>query len=365
MAHAQERKSIDDSRKSLMTSSMPTHASLRSEVRRGHPIPMQTSRPLLLSLLLLSVGCRGAEETKDPALAAAAPRRPGQDAPKAPAQAEAKAVEPQAAATVTLASDPAQAETDLAQAQARYADNPTDEEAIVWLGRRLGYVGRYEEAVETFSKGLELHPDSARLLRFRGHRYITLRRFEDAVKDLERAQALSAGKPDEPEPDGKAGVVNGPIETLHSAITYHLGLAHYLLGDFERALAVYQAGAEVARAHPDRTVSLAYWTWLTLGQLGRGEEAQRAIAGIDLAAPLGESFDYRDLLRCFRGELSESEVLAGAQAGSVSEATRCYGLAMQRKFRGDEAGARELWTRAAAGMHAAFGCIASEVELAR
>jgi tetratricopeptide (TPR) repeat protein len=320
---------------------------------------MKTSS--LLLLLLLSVGCQGPEETKDPALAAAAPRRPGQDAPKT----SAPVAEPQAPAqpTVTLASDPAQAEKDLAAAQERYASDPTNEDAIVWLGRRLGYVGRYEEAVETFSKGLEQHPDSARLLRFRGHRYITLRRFEDAVRDLERAQALTAGKPDVPEPDGKPDVVNGPIETLHSAITYHLGLAHYLLGDFERALAVYQGGAEVARAHPDRAVSLGYWTWLTLGQLGRLDEARASIAQLDLAATLGESFDYRDLLRCYRGELSEEEVLAEAKLGNVGEATRCYGLAMQRKFRGDEAGARELWTRAAGGMKAAFGCIASEVEL--
>ena len=316
-----------------------------------------------MSLLLLSVGCRGAEEKQDPALAAAAPRRPGQDAAKAPV--EEKAPEAQAQPMVTLASDPAQAERDLAEAQARYAQNPNDEDAIVWLGRRLGYVGRYEEAVETFSKGLELNPDSARLLRFRGHRNITLRRFADAVKDLERARELTAGKPDVPEPDGKANVVNGPIETLHSAITYHLGLAHYLLGDFERALAVYQSGAEVARAHPDRSVSLGYWTWLTLSQLGRADEAQRSIANLDLAATLGESFDYRDLLRCFRGELTEQQVLEGAEKGSVGEATRCYGLAIQRKVHGDEAGARELWTRAAGGMHAAFGCIASEVELSK
>jgi tetratricopeptide (TPR) repeat protein len=324
---------------------------------------MKTSRPLLLSLLLLSLGCRGAEEKHDPALAAAAPRRPGQDVVKA--SAEAKAPEAQTQPMVTLAADPAQAERDLAEAQARYAQDPDDEDAIVWLGRRLGYVGRYEEAVETFTKGLELNPDSARLLRFRGHRYITLRRFQDAVKDLERARELTAGQPDVPEPDGKANVVNGPIETLHSAITYHLGLAHYLLGDFERALAVYQSGADVTRAHPDRSVSLGYWTWLTLSQLGRADEAQRAIASIDLTATLGESFDYRDLLRCFRGELTEQQVLEGAEKGSVGEATRCYGLAMQRKVHGDAAGARELWTRAAGGMHAAFGCIASEVELSR
>jgi tetratricopeptide (TPR) repeat protein len=319
----------------------------------------------LLLLLLISVGCRSAEEAKDPALAAAAPKRPGQMATKEAAPAAGKALEAQPTPTVTLATDPAQAEKDLALAQERYDSDPTFEENIVWLGRRLGYVGRYEDAVAVFTKGLELHPGSAWLLRFRGHRYITLRQFENAVRDLERAQALTAGKPDVVEPDGSQVPANGPIGTLQSSIDYHLALAHYLLGDFEKALAVHQAGAERARAHPDRAVSHGYWTWLTLGQFGRPDEARAAIADVDLAATLGESFDYRDLLRCFRGELSEDEVLAGATPGAVGEATRCYGLAMQRKFRGDVAGARELWTRAAGGMHAAFGCIGSEVELAK
>ena len=71
---------------------------------------------------------------------------------------------------------------------------------IVWYGRWLGYAGRYEEAVAVFSRGLEVLPDSAWLLRFRGHRYITLRRFDEAVADLERADALAQGRPDQVEP---------------------------------------------------------------------------------------------------------------------------------------------------------------------
>lgn len=319
----------------------------------------------LLLLVLLPIGCRSADESKDPALVAAAPKRPGQAASKEPAQTGGKVLEPQAQATATLATDPAQAEKDLAQAQARYDSDPANEENIVWLGRRLGYVGRYEDAVAVFSKGLELHPDSAWLLRFRGHRFITLRRFADAVRDLERAEELAAQKPDVVEPDGSPTPANGPIGTLRSSIDYHLALAHYLLGDFEKALAVHQAGAERARTHPDRAVSHGYWTYLTLGQLGRLDEARTSIEGLDLQATLGESFDYRDLLRYYRGELSEAEVLAGIKLGAVGEATRLYGLAMQRKFRGDAAGARELWTRAASSMHAAFGCIGSEVELAK
>lgn len=257
-------------------------------------------------------------------------------------------------------------EGQLLAARERLGADPTDEDAILWLGRRLGYVGRYSEAVEVFSRGLELHPDSAWLLRFRGHRYITLRRFDLAVADLERAEELARGGPDPIEPDGQPNAAGVPLTSLRSNIDYHLGLAHYLRGEFERALAVYERGAERARANPDRTVSHAYWWWLTLMQLGRRAEARKLLMGLDLDVRLLENDAYRDLLRLFRGQLDERSLLAGHGPGTVQRATRGYGAALARRFRGDHAGARALLhSLLASGPHASFGVIAAEVELAR
>jgi tetratricopeptide (TPR) repeat protein len=259
---------------------------------------------------------------------------------------------------------PSQDEVELRAARERYERDPSDEDAIVWLGRRLGYVGRYEEAVAVFSRGLELHPESAWLLRFRGHRHITLRRFEDAVRDLERADALAARAPDEVEPDGHPNEAGIPIGTLRSNIDYHLGLAHYLRGDHEAALAAYERGAERARANPDREVSHAYWTWLTLRHLGRDREARELLAALALDRPLLENHGYQDLLRHFRGELAEDELLRGCEPGTVEHATRAYGAAMRRHFESDRAGGRaRLEALAASGPPAAFGCIAAEAQL--
>ncbi|MHC5071708.1 MAG: tetratricopeptide repeat protein, partial [Planctomycetota bacterium] len=98
------------------------------------------------------------------------------------------------------ASDPKHKQASDALAALRSA--PRDEERIIWYGRRLAYIGRYEEAIGVYSKGLAVHPDSPKLLRHRGHRYITLRRFADAIADLERAGQLIDTRPDEVEPDG-------------------------------------------------------------------------------------------------------------------------------------------------------------------
>jgi hypothetical protein len=49
------------------------------------------------------------------------------------------------------------------------------EENFIWLGRRYAYLGDYTTAISTFSRGLAKYPQSYKLLRHRGHRYITTR----------------------------------------------------------------------------------------------------------------------------------------------------------------------------------------------
>lgn len=70
------------------------------------------------------------------------------------------------------------------------SEDPTGVETTVWLARRLGYLDCYQDALRVLTVGLAHHPDSPELLRHRGHRYITVRRSDLAVKDLGRAAAL-------------------------------------------------------------------------------------------------------------------------------------------------------------------------------
>ena len=61
------------------------------------------------------------------------------------------------------------------QAKSDYERNPKDADALIWYGRRTAYLGRYREAVEIYSKGIEEHPEDVRFYRHRGHRLISLR----------------------------------------------------------------------------------------------------------------------------------------------------------------------------------------------
>ena len=131
-------------------------------------------------------------------------------------------------------------EENLAKAEVVYGRNPDDADATIWMGRRVAYLGRYREAIDHFSDGAEKHPDDARMYRHRGHRYITVRELPKAIADLAKAARSIEGKPDQIEPDGQPNARNTPTSTLNTNIYYHLGLAHYLSGDFEQAAAAYR-----------------------------------------------------------------------------------------------------------------------------
>ena len=150
---------------------------------------------------------------------------------------------------------------------------------LIWLGRRTAYLGQYKQAIRIFTEGAEKFRDDPRFLRHRGHRLITLRCFDLAISDLKRAAKLTKGKPDEIEPDGLPNARNIPTSTLQSNIWYHLGLAHYLKGDFKAALNAYREAMKVSK-NPDMLVATTHWLYMTLRRLGRTKEAsdQRNLA---------------------------------------------------------------------------------------
>jgi len=220
--------------------------------------------------------------------------------------------------------------------------------------------------VEIFSRGVAQHPEDPRFLRHRGHRSITLRRFELATADLERAAAMVRGRPDDVEPDGLPNARGIPTSTLKSNIGYHLGLARYLLGDFEGALAAYWECLG-ASANPDMLVATSHWLYMTLRRLGRAEAAAQVLVPIRADLEVIENGAYHGLLLMYRGEKSAEALLAEAEgAGGLDFATVGYGVGNWHLVHGRRAEAEEIFRSVlAGGQWAAFGHIAAEAELAR
>lgn len=257
-------------------------------------------------------------------------------------------------------------EKNLADAEATLEANPDDEDAWIWVGRRLAYLGRYREAIDHYTRALDKFPTSYKLLRHRGHRYITVRDFAGAEADLVRAGQLAADRPDEVEPDGIPNERNDPRTTTGSNIWYHLGLALYLQGRFREAGDALDVCSRLARNH-DSICAARYW--LLLSRLREGEAWDRAegiVRPINAGMDIVENHAYHRLLLLFKGEFLEEDLMAGLEPGSVEFSTIAYGVARHRAFEGDERGCRELLEKIVADdMWPAFGHIAAEADLAR
>jgi len=251
----------------------------------------------------------------------------------------------------------------LATAKADYDSDSGNADHIIWYGRRTAYAGDYRRSIEIFSEGIEKFPDDARMYRHRGHRYISIRQFDRAIEDLERASELIEGAENEIEPDGLPNALNIPVSSLHGNIWYHLGLAYYLKQDWENAYRAYKAGFDAGR-NDDNRVSTTHWLYMILQRKGDQEAAAKVLDVISADMNVIENMSYHNLCLFYKGELSLTE-LVGDNADNPTGAAIMYGAANWHYYTGDIEKAKEmLQALVATTAWSSFGFIAAEADLA-
>lgn len=209
-------------------------------------------------------------------------------------------------------------------AQKAYAANKQDPDALIWLGRRTAYLGNYEEAIEIFSKGIERHPQDARMYRHRGHRYISTRQYDRAIADFEQAVMLIEDQEDQVEPDGLPNARNIPLSTLHGNIWYHLGLAYYLKNDMVNALRCF-SNRTVTERYDDNIVSGGHWLYMILSRQGKTPEAQAAISKVHADMDIIENMSYHKMCLFYKQLIPASELQSDDPKSSSSNVLT-YGL---------------------------------------
>ncbi len=271
--------------------------------------------------------------------------------------------------------------SNLNSAWAAFRENPNDVDRLIWVARRLGYLRRMNEAIALLSEGLRVHPNHAGLLRHRGHRYLSVRRFEDARADLERAAELiradrmraepGRGLADIVEQDGLPNARNIPLTTLGFNVWYHLGLARYLTGDYAESVAAFEEAARLARGYDDNRAATTYWRYLAMRRqvgetVARETQARRLLDAITPDMDIIENQAYHRLLLIFRDGRNPDAVATNAALGALDRATIGYGIGCLHLFTGDKSAARAAFERVVTGDEwPAFGLIAAEAELAR
>lgn len=182
-------------------------------------------------------------------------------------------------------------------------------------GVKLSGEGKYEEAIELFSKILQKQPNSATVLTRRGIAYYNSENFNNASIDLAKATSLNAenhvawyflGRIDIDRKSYKSA-----INSFDKAISYSGNSSEYFL---QRGISKYQLESfDVARVDFERAVRLngAYWDliWLGNAQLMIGDYVNsRSSYETAMALDRGEWMAYNQmgLLNSKLGNLQES-----------------------------------------------------------
>lgn len=233
-------------------------------------------------------------------------------------------------------------ETDaIKTARAALEQSPRDIARIIELGVAQSGARQFREAIATFSRGLEIESNNALLLRWRGHRYLSVRELDRAFADLTRGAKI------------------GP--TIYG-IWYHLGVVQFLRGDFADAAASF-AKAQPIAPDPGELAGSTDWLWMSLSRAGRGAEA-KAMLDRRPEKPVVNAYTRR--LQLYRGEIGPEAVITAADTEDVQVATLAFGLGNWHLVRGDKAQARQAFERSIqSGGWPGFGFMGAEVELRR
>ena len=254
-------------------------------------------------------------------------------------------------------SQAATAETAAAEQAASAA--PGDTARQLALARAYDRVLQFDRSIPLYTRLIAAAPGDVQAYRFRGHRYISTRRFRDAIADLEKARRIAPGSFD---------------------VVYHLGLAQYLAGRFRAAAKTYGACLEwqggsagvmpkewrtCAALDDDSKVAMANWRYAALRRAGDAAAAARLVAAINEKMAVKENVAYLNALLYYKGERPES-VFESAKLTGSSLMALGYPIANFAWIRGERDKACTLWKKLMAddANWAAFGFIAAEVEIA-
>lgn len=251
----------------------------------------------------------------------------------------------------------------LRAAQNAYDLDPADADTIIWLGRRIAYTGDYRRAIEVFSDGISRFPADPRFYRHRGHRYLSVRKFDEAIDDFLRAAVLMHDLPEDIEPDGMPNALNIPLTTTQGNVWYHLGLAYYLKQDWPLALAAFRNGYRLG-GNDDNLVSSGHWIYMILRRMGDDANAAKALDEISVDMNIIENMSYHQLCLLYKGDLPIQKMM-DANGDDPSNAAVAYGLANYYYYNGDRARSDDLLRRIVSGSSwSSFGYIAAEADLA-
>ena len=216
------------------------------------------------------------------------------------------------------------------------------EDDYIEMGRLYILGNRFQDAIAIYTRGLEAYPDSFKLRRHRGHRYINVRELGKAIVDLNEAVDLMG--------DTSSDVLeydaNGnPTGTYEHWVWYHVGLYHYLNEDFDEAARAYEKCAATAIDNKG-LVGASDWLYNAYQKGGNLAEAKRVLDSIPEDIDADRNHPYFHRFMVYKGIEKPSDLLdvsKPADQWTGRDITLGYGIANWYKFNGDEETADKIY----------------------
>jgi tetratricopeptide (TPR) repeat protein len=217
------------------------------------------------------------------------------------------------------------------------------EDDFVEIGKQLVGTNRYKLALNTYTDGLAKYPDSYKLLRLRGHRYITLRQLAKSMDDLARAEELIRTQPDVME----YGLDGKPTATYRHQIWYHIGVDNYLNMDYAQAAAAFEKAVATGGNDLKNIVGASDWLYNCYMRLGQKEKAEAVIKTITPDMDTDRELAYFKRIMLYKGVITPEQLIdvgMPPEKMTVQEITKLYGLANWYAYKGDKDKARVLYS---------------------
>ncbi len=253
-------------------------------------------------------------------------------------------------------------------AKTYFDEEPANEENVIRYGQRLAYFYKFYAAINVYSTGLGFFPESIQLLRRRGYQFIVVRKFDLAVADLAKAAKLAENSSLPEGADGLPNHIDKPPGNNHFNIQYHLGLAYYLQGNYQKARHSYENCLRYAN-NDDLIIATVNWLYMTYQHLKEREKASQLLKIVHQDMRITENDTYYKRLMVYKGLLSADSLTtwSGSTGEDVKQPTAAegYGLGHWHLMNGDKKTAMEVFRQVVEGeLWPSFDYMAAEAVLA-
>lgn len=217
------------------------------------------------------------------------------------------------------------------------------EEDYILIGQQLIASNRFKASVDMYTEGLEKFPDSFKLLRHRGHRYISIRQLENAFADLQRAEALIRDQPDVPEYDANGNITG----TYQHWIWYQIGLCYFFNQAYIQAAPAFEKCLATS-INDKNIVGASDWLYNIYMRLGEREKATALLEKIPADMDTDREHPYFRRVMLYKGNITPGELVDVNQdpaKTSVGDVTKMYGLANWYAYQGEKDKAMQLYKK--------------------